>query len=417
MFALVDANAFYCSAEQVFRPDWRGKPVIVLSNNDGCVVAANRQARELGVEKFKPFFQMRTLCEMKGVIVCSSNYELYGDLSEKMMQVIGRFAPEQHVYSIDESFLSFHRCAAIPDLRVHAESLRRAVWKECRLAVGVGMGETLTLAKAANHAAKKLSGYAGVCVLDSEAERLDVLGHMAVGDVWGVGRRISERLKRQGIETALQLSRQKPALMRREFNVEMERTVRELNGEVCKGWDVARADKQQIFSTRSMGERIVEQEALHQALCKHAGIAAAKLRAQGSVCSVLMVFAGNSPYDEKPRSFKQLHRFAFPVDDTTVITSAVSALVPLLYELGVQYYKVGVGLLDLARAEHVQPDLFDTQPGDPALMKAFDGLNQRYGTGTVFLAAEGIAPKWGMRREYLSPQYTTRWGDVPRVRC
>lgn len=240
---------------------------------------------------------------------------------------------------------------------------------------------------------------------------------MAVGDIWGVGRRISERLKRQGIETALQLSRQKPALMRREFNVEMERTVRELNGEVCKGWDVARADKQQIFSTRSMGERILEQEALHQALCKHAGIAAAKLRAQGSVCSVLMVFAGNSPYDEKPKSFKQLHRFAFPVDDTTVITTAVSALVPLLYELGVRYYKVGVGLLDLSRAEHVQPDLFDTQPGNPALMKAFDGLNQRYGTGTVFLAAEGIAPKWGMRREFLSPQYTTRWGDVPRVRC
>lgn len=161
----------------------------------------------------------------------------------------------------------------------------------------------------------------------------------------------------------------------------------------------------------------MEQEALHQALCKHAGIAAAKLRAQGSVCSVLMAFAGNSPYDEKPKSFKQLHRFAFPVDDTTVITAAVSALVPFLYELGVQYYKVGVGLLDLSRAEHVQPDLFDTQPGNPALMKAFDGLNQRYGTGTVFLAAEGIAPKWGMRREFLSPQYTTRWGDVPRVRC
>ncbi|MFD2178904.1 Y-family DNA polymerase [Veronia pacifica] len=417
MFALVDANAFYCSAEQVFRPDWRGKPMVVLSNNDGCVVAANRQAKEIGVEKFKPFFQVQALCRANSVVVCSSNYELYGDLSDKMMQVIGRFAPDQHVYSIDESFLSFHRCSAIPHLQEHAKALRRAVWKECRLAVGVGMGPTLTLAKVANHAAKKMAGFDGVCVLDSESQRLSILEQMAVEDVWGVGRRISVRLKRQGIETALSLSRQKPALMRREFNVEMERTVRELNGEVCKGWDVSRADKQQIFSTRSMGQRIVDEVSLHQALCKHAGIAAAKLRAQKSVCSVLMVFAGNSPYDDNPKSFKQLHRFAFAVDDTAVITRAVSDLIPLLFESGVKYYKVGVGLLDLASAEHIQPDLFDEQPGNPALMKAFDGLNHRYGKGTVFLAAQGITPKWGMRREFLSPQYTTRWKDLPSVKC
>ncbi|WP_434363048.1 Y-family DNA polymerase (plasmid) [Parasalinivibrio latis] len=417
MFALVDANSFYCSAEQVFRPDWRGKPVIVLSNNDGCVVAANRQAREAGIEKFKPFFEVRARCESAGAIVCSSNYELYGDLSDRMMQVIGRFAPEQHVYSIDESFLSFHRCRAIPDLRAHAEELRRAVWKECRLPVGVGMGSTLTLAKAANHAAKKMAGYQGVCVLDTEAERVEVLSRMAAGDVWGIGRRISARLKAEGIETALQLSRAKPGLIRKSFNVEVERTVRELNGEVCNGWDAARADKKQIFSTRSMGERITEFDSLRQALCKHAGIAAAKLRAQGSLCSVLMVFAGNSPYDERPKSFKQVYRFPFPADDTTVITKAVASLVPALFQEGVRYYKVGVGLVDLVSAAHVQPDLFDTQPGNPALMNAFDVLNRRFGTGAVFMAAQGIDPKWGMRRAFLSPQYTTRWGDLPVVRC
>ncbi|MEZ8130373.1 Y-family DNA polymerase [Enterovibrio norvegicus] len=417
MFALVDANSFYCSAEQVFRPDWRGKPVIVLSNNDGCVVAAIRQAKEAGIEKFKPYFQVRARCEAAGVIVCSSNYELYGDLSDRMMQVIGRFAPEQHVYSIDESFLSFHRCSAVPDLRAQGQELRHAVWKECRLAVGVGMGETLTLAKAANHAAKKLQGYNGVCVLDSETERIAVLSHMEAGDVWGVGRKIAARLKFQGVNSALQLSRMPLGLARKAFNVEVERTVRELNGEVCKGWDVARADKKQIFSTRSMGERIQDQESLRQALCKHAGIAATKLRAQGSLCSVLMVFAGNSPFDERPKSFKQMQHFAFPADDTAVITSAVAAMVPQLFQEGVRYYKVGVGLLDLVDAKHVQPDLFNTQPGNPALMQAFDGLNQRYGAGAVFMAAQGIDPKWGMRREFLSPQYTTRWGDVPVVRC
>lgn len=184
MFALVDANAFYCSAEQVFRPEWRGKPVIVLSNNDGCVVAANRQAKAAGVEKFKPYFQVKSLCEQKEVIVLSSNYELYADLSAKMMDVIGRFGPEQYVYSIDESFLSFERVyPAIADLNAHGHKLRRAVWKECRLPVCVGMGPTLTLAKIANHAAKKLPDYQGVCVLSAAHEWEPVLAQLAASDV------------------------------------------------------------------------------------------------------------------------------------------------------------------------------------------------------------------------------------------
>lgn len=244
MYALVDANSFYCSAEQVFRPDWRGKPVVVLSNNDGCVVAANRHAKEAGIEKFKPFFQVKALCEQKGVIALSSNYELYADLSSKMMQVIGRLAPEQHIYSIDESFLSFERCyPAIPCLKTHGMKLRRAVWRECRLPVCVGFGPTLTLAKIANHAAKKIQGYNGVCVLDSEQERRTILSKLGAGDIWGIGKRIQARLKFMGINTALELADYPPALARKEFNVEVERTIRELNGQPCKAWDQSRADK------------------------------------------------------------------------------------------------------------------------------------------------------------------------------
>jgi len=189
VFALVDANSFYCSAEQVFRPDWRNKPIVVLSNNDGCIVAANRRAKESGIPKFKPYYQVKKLCERKGVVALSSNYELYADLSAKMMQVIGRFAPEQHIYSIDESFLSFKQTyPAIPCLRSHGATIRRAVWKECRLPVCVGIGPTLTLAKIANQAAKNIRGYNGVCVLDNEPERLKVLAQMDVSDVWGIGR-------------------------------------------------------------------------------------------------------------------------------------------------------------------------------------------------------------------------------------
>lgn len=277
MFALVDANSFYCSAEQVFRPEWRGKPVVVLSNNDGVIVAANRQAKEAGVPKFTPYFKIKALCDQKGVIVCSSNYELYADLSSKMMDVIGRFASEQYVYSIDESFLSFDRVyPAIPDLREHGLKLRKAVWKECRLPVCVGIAPTLTLSKIANHCAKKVRDYNGVCVLETEQEVDEALSMLEVSDVWGIGRRLTTHFKHLGITTALQLKKYPVGLARKSFNVEVERTVRELNGERCKVWDNVQQDKKQIYSTRSVGERIETLEELTQALSQHANIASRK---------------------------------------------------------------------------------------------------------------------------------------------
>ncbi len=236
MYALVDANSFYCSAEQVFRPDWRGKPIVVLSNNDGCIVAANRQAKELGIPKFAPYFQLKEQCQKLGVIACSSNYELYADLSTKMMNIIGRFAPEQHVYSIDEIFLSFKHCPSIKSLYERGLLIRRAVWKEARLPVCVGIGATLTLAKLANHAAKKLPGYNGVCVIDNEPDRIAILKSVEVGEVWGIGRRISKKLALMEINTAYDLASMPAGLARKQFSIEIERTVRELNGQACKQW-------------------------------------------------------------------------------------------------------------------------------------------------------------------------------------
>lgn len=418
MYALVDANSFYCSAEQVFRPDWRGKPVVVLSNNDGCVVTANRQAKEAGIEKFKPFFQVKALCEQKGVIALSSNYELYADLSSKMMQVIGRYAPEQHIYSIDESFLSFERCyPAIPCLNTHGMKLRRAVWRECRLPVCVGFGPTLTLAKIANHAAKKICGYDGVCVLDNEQKRRAILSKLSAGDVWGIGKKIQARLKFMGINTALELADYPPALARKEFNVEIERTIRELNGQPCKAWDQSRADKKQIYSTRSAGKRITDQESLRQALAKHANIASSKARQQKSLCKVILCFANSSPFDEKAVTRRAIHRFAYPTSDVTQITKAATLLAEELFCEGVRFYKIGVGLLGLTDGEHEQPDLFNPMPNDPKLMSVYDSLNQRYGSDTLFLGAQGITQKWGMRREMLTPHYTTKWQDLPVIKC
>jgi DNA polymerase V len=308
----------------VFRPEWRGQPIIVLSNNDGCIVAANKQAIALGIKKFEPYFKAKLLCEKTGIIVCSSNYELYADLSSKMMQVIGRFAPLLHVYSIDESFLDFDRCRSITCLVQHAQKIRKAVWKETRQPVCVGLGPTLTLAKLANHIAKKWPDYQGVCLLDNPQIREQLFKQLTPGDVWGIGRRTSKKLLEKGINSVSKLVRLNTHEIRQSFNVEVLRTIKELNGEVCKGWDETRADKQQIFSTRSVGQRIEDISSLQQALAKHTAIAAVKARQQGSLCGTLMAFAANSPFDKQPRAFKIIKHFAQPKNNTSDLLKAIN---------------------------------------------------------------------------------------------
>ncbi len=418
MFALVDANSFYCSAEAVFRPDWRDKPIIVLSNNDGCIVAANSRAKELGIKKFIPYFQARALCQRKGVIVCSSNYELYADLSAKLMQIIGRFAPEQHIYSIDEAFLSLQKSQlSISGLETHGRLIRKTVWKETRLPVCVGMGATLTLAKLANHHAKKHRQAQGVYVLDGKQKITAVLKSTAIDDVWGIGRKLAAKLKLMKVFTAYDLAIMPAKLARKQFSVEVERTIYELNGVVCKQWDNVRADKKQIYSTRSTGQRITKLNELRQALSKHVGIAAAKARAQNSGCKNVLVFASSSIHDNTPRYFKKLVKFSHFTNCTAQIGAAVSKIVPELFREGVHYYKIGIGLLDLADMKCRQLDLFDKPDDNPKLMKAIDGLNHRYGRDTVFMSAQGTQVKWAMRRAFLTPRYTTDWKNIPEIRC
>ncbi|MCS6125008.1 Y-family DNA polymerase [Shewanella baltica] len=417
MYGLIDANSFYVSCEMVFRPDLRRLPAIVLSNNDGCCVAINRAAKSVGVKKFVPYFEQQHLCRQHNVQVFSSNYELYADLSAKMMQVIGRFAPEQYVYSIDESFVSFKGCAAIADLTAHCTQLRRIVWRECRLPVCVGVGETLTLAKLANHAAKQLAQYKGVCVIDNDAQRIEILKSMPVDEVWGIGRKLTVKLGLLGVHTAYDLAQLAPKVARQHFSIDVERTVRELNGQICKTWDVTKADKQQIFSTRSLGERICTQEHLHQALAKHAAIAGAKVREQGSLCKAMVVFAANSPHDPQPVYFKKIVQFVCATDDSRELCAAVSRELSNLYRPGVRYYRIGVGLIDLCPKTSLQYDLFNAPKSDPNLMKIFDSLNNRYGRDVLYIAAQGSDQHWTMRRQFLSPQYTTRWSDIPMIKA
>jgi DNA polymerase V len=403
MYALVDCVSYYCSAESIFRPDLRGRPVVVLSNNDGCIVAASPAALALGIKKFRPYFKMRDICEGKDVTVFSSNYELYSAVSAKVMAIISGFAPRSYIYSIDEVFLQFDRCASLGDLEAIGHQIRRTVWKEAKIPVGFGAGQTLTLAKCASHACRKIAGLAtGSYVIDTEQKRRTVLQKMSIDKVWGIGSRLTKHLNLMNIHTAWQLANMPPKLARKRFSVELERTIRELNNERCKGWDEARADKQQIFSTRSVGRRITDPVSIKQALSQHASIAGEKLRKQGSLCGQMLVFAHASPFDNDPG---------------TLIRHA-GETAEQCFRSGIRYYKIGIGLLDLSQREHFQGDLFaQAEPDDPVLMATMDGLNRRLGRGTLFLASQGIEQKWRMRRDLLSPRYMTRWADLPRVKC
>ncbi|MCU8009936.1 DUF4113 domain-containing protein [Shewanella sp. SM87] len=254
-------------------------------------------------------------------------------------------------------------------------------------------------------------------MIDNDTLRIEILKSMPVDEVWGIGRKLSVKLGLLGVHTAYDLSQLAPKIARQHFSIEVERTVRELNGQICKTWDDTKADKQQIFSTRSLGERITTCDHLHQALAKHAVIAAAKAREQGSLCKTMIVFAANSPHDPQPVYFKKVVQFACATDDSRELCVAVSRELSNLYRSGVRYYRIGVGMIDLCPKTSVQYDLFNAPKSNPNLMKIFDSLNNRYGRDVLYIAAQGSDQHWTMRRDFLSPQYTTRWSDIPMIKA
>lgn len=264
---------------------------------------------------------------------------------------------------------------------------------------------------------KKIKGFNGVCVIQHDNERRDILGRLEVGDVWGIGRRTQSHLKIMGIHSALDLAQASLELIKKNFNVEIERTVRELNGQACKKWDSVRADKQQIFSTRSVGSRITDLESLKQALSKHAGIASKKARDQGSLCRVMICFANTSPFDPKPLNRRLTYHFPYPTADVNQITKAATLVAEKLFIENVRFYKIGIGLIDLVDGRHEQTDLFNPNPNNLKLMAVFDGINNKYGTDTLFIGSQGITQKWSMRREMLTSQYTTNWKHLPKIKC
>lgn len=418
MYALVDATSFYASAEKVFDPSIRKKPVVVLSNNDGCIVAASPEAKKLSIPKFEPYFKLKHQLAKHNVVIRSSNYELYADLSDKMMAVINQFSDKHYVYSIDEAFLKFDGYDnVIPNWYDYGQLIRRTVWRSTKLPVGVGFGPTPTLAKAANHAAKKFPDATGVAVIDNEKNRKHILSRLALGDVWGVGKRLSKKLNLFGINTALDLANQSPKHMRKQFSVVLERTIEELNGHTCLSWDDVKQRKKEIYSTRSFGERVTCPHALKASLITHCAIVTKKLRQQHSLAKRIIIFAHSSPFEDGyyKKSFIQ----ALPVAscDSTVFANVVNTIFPQLYKPCVRYYKAGIGAIELEDDSFVQTDMFNASQDKPKLMQCMDEINKRYGVTSACLASEIQSNDWHMKRTFLSPRYTTYWPDIPRVKC
>jgi DNA polymerase V len=415
MLALIDCNSFYASCEQVFRPDLRGRPVVVLSNNDGCIVAANRQAKALNYPAFSPYFKVEGMLRHHNVAVFSSNYELYGDLSQRVMDTLRDFSPDMEVYSIDEAFLDLDGFSG--DLVAYGLEMRRRVWRDVRIPVSVGIASSKTLAKIANHLAKKQRHLKGCCAIYTERDRVDALKQFSVDGVWGIGRRLSSRLNDQGVISAWDLARQQPKLMRKQFGVTMERTIRELNGEPCIGLDEQPQPKQQIFSTKTFGERIFELSGLQEAVSSYASKAMEKLRAQDSLVSTALVFIHTSRFDENNYSRSQVVQLPHPTNDTRTLVHLLRKAVADMYREGLPYSKAGVGLIEITSARNQQLSLINDQQSHKSqqLMGVMDAINKKI-PKSVFLASNSTKKTWGMKRERLSPAYTTRWEDLPTVK-
>jgi DNA polymerase V len=421
LFGLVDCNSFYASCEKVFRPELAHRPVVVLSNNDGCVVARSPEAKALGMEMGAPYFKVRTFCAREGVAVFSSNYALYGDMSRRVMDALSRWTPAIEVYSIDEAFLELTGTQGA-DTEAFGRDLVRTVRQWTGIPVSLGLGPTKTLAKVANRVAKQ-SGR-GVHLLLDEAGRERCLAEMEIEEIWGVSSRWGARLRRMGIQTARQLRDADTNTIRKSFSVVLERLVRELRGEVCLELEEAPEAKKNITVSRSFGHLVTELADLEEAVATYAARAGEKLRAQDGLAGAIYVYIRTNRFRKDDPQYANAVSIGFPRPTShggDLIAAALGGL-RRMYRPGYRYKKAGVILLDLVNraAADAQGDLFglteDRVRGD-RLMAVVDRLNRVMGRDTVAFASQGIERPWKLRADLRSPRYTTRWEELPTARA
>jgi DNA polymerase V len=418
MFALIDCNNFYASCERLFRPDLMTIPLIVLSNNDGCVVARSNEAKALGIKMGVPFFAVKAQCKAQGIQAFSSNYKLYADLSQRVMSVVQSHWEETDIYSIDEAFLNLKTLASAQQSPFCWE-LQRKILQYTGIPTSVGVGKTKTLAKVANLIAKKLLKIPVFCL--TEDTKAQWLSRVDVGDVWGVGRQWQKKLNALQVYTAEDLRNLNPHLIRKRFNVVLLRTVMELNGVVCLELEVPEPRKS-IISSCSFGTLPSSYQEVKEAISHHCGTAWTKMRRQNRIAQHLSIFIRSNVFrQDLPQYGNEIgFRLINPTDDVREITKAALLCLQKIYQPGIRYHKSGVLLSGLVDKQYRQQDLLN-QPSDSALnqaeklMSIIESVNRKYGARTVHMAAEGLIKPWSMKRQLKSPNYTTQWHELPIV--
>jgi DNA polymerase V len=414
-FALVDCNNFYCSCERVFAPHLAKRPVVVLTNNDGCIIARSPEAKALGFKMAEPEFQARARLKRHNVTVFSSNYALYGDMSARVMATLSAFTPRMEVYSIDEAFLDLKGIQeGILDYCTH---IRQVVRQRTGIPVSIGIGPTKTLAKAANKLAKKLPG--GVLDLSHEAGREQHLAKLEVGDVWGIGHRHAKRLAARGVSTALEFTRMPREWVLKKMTVVGLHTWLELNGVPCISLERATPPKKSIISSRSFGRPITTLEEIEEAMSRHASRAAEKLRGEGGQASTIQVFIQTNTFNENQPQYCQAASMALvpPTSHASEIVRRGRETLARIFRPGFRYKKVGVMLSGIESEATAQLSLLrEPDERGKRLMDVLDRVNAKWGSETLSLAASGIKRPWNMRQDYRSPRYTTVWEEIPDVK-
>lgn len=415
MYGLVDCNNFYASCERVFNPSLNGKPVVVLSNNDGCVIARSNEAKALGIKMGIPAYQIKDLVSSHGVAVFSSNYTLYGDMSGRVMSMLAELSPEIEVYSIDEAFVNLD---GIRDLESIGRKMVSGVTRGTGIPVSLGVAPTKTLAKIANKFAKKYPAYDQLCIIDSEEKRIKALQLTEIGDVWGIGRRQAAKLQKQGIKTAYDFTRFSGAWVRKNMTVVGERTWKELHGISCIDMENAPPAKKQICTSRSFGKMLTDIDTISEAIASHASTCAKKLRKQQSYAASLMVFIHTNNFREDlPQYWKNtVIHLPVPTNDTQEIVHYALAGLRTIYLNGYQYKKAGVIITEIT--EGAQLGLFDLVDRDKRerLMQAVDKINGEHGHN-IKLAVQGTGRGWKLKQEQLSGHYTTNLNQIIDIKC
>lgn len=415
IFALIDCNNFFASCERVFNPYLEDKPVAILSNNDGCIIARSNEVKKVGIPMGAPFYKYKEICEKNNVHVFSSNYQLYGDMSDRVMQSLQMLAPELEVYSIDEAFLKLDSLSWM-NLEEYGHVVKNKIKMWTGIPISVGIAHTKTLAKVANHVAKKSTG-----VVDLRDSKLveEVLSKLEVKEIWGIGRNLSLSLNRLGIYTAKQLRDTDPKLIRKRFGVVVERVVEELKGNSCYDLSTIIPPRKNIISSRSFGKKVESQEELQEAVATYVAIASEKMRRQQSRAQGICVYIMTNRFKVKAQYYaaSKIYRFAIPTSDTRLIINKAYQCLQVIYKPGYKYNKAGVMLMDLVDEECKQIDLFEKENyvKSDALMKTIDKANQKLGKGRLFFAAQGIKPVWRMKNNLRSQRYTTNWDELLQV--